>query len=178
MKNFQEINSLRHCNMIHLNIYEPLTDYIYRTLADRNWRKKDYKITTLEGHTNSVSAVALLGDKILSSSWDKTLKLWDWQNNQCVKTFVGHSADVQCLQTDGNVIVSGGSDTLLKVVNRKFYKPHIMEVWNVQSALELHSYRAHKATVKGLHFQHYHLASCSEDKTVNLWYSMTLMSVE
>jgi len=37
-------------------------------------------LQTLEGHVNNISSVAIQGDKIVSGSWDKTIKIWSLNN--------------------------------------------------------------------------------------------------
>ena len=45
---------------------------------------------TLRGYTVSVSSVAILGpDRIVSGSYDNTIKIWN-TNGECLKTLEGH----------------------------------------------------------------------------------------
>lgn len=50
------------------------------------------------GHSGSVIALTLLdnGCRILSGSWDKTLKLWSGDGS-CLSTLTGHKNSVTCL---------------------------------------------------------------------------------
>ena len=49
-------------------------------------------IKTLRGHDHNVSSVAFLpsGDFIVSSSRDKSIKLWEVLTGYCIRTFTGH----------------------------------------------------------------------------------------
>merc|ERR550514_1254287 len=76
-------------------------------------------VRTLRGHKNVVRCTAVFpgGRRIVSASWDKTLKVWDVATGKCVATLEGHSNDVNCvaISPDGRRIVSGSDDETLKV---------------------------------------------------------------
>ncbi len=77
-------------------------------------------VATLQGHTNSIKCVTLLSDgRFVSSSDDKTLKIWDpgmKPGAQCVATLRGHTEWIRCvtLLLDGR-FVSGSFDNTLKI---------------------------------------------------------------
>jgi len=50
----------------------------------------------LHGHNHFVSDIAISSDGqfALSSSWDKTLRLWDLNTGLTTRKFVGHTGDV------------------------------------------------------------------------------------
>ena len=66
---------------------------------------------TLKGHAHSVLSVAFSpdGKRIVSGSWDHTLKVWDAQSGQETLTLKGHAGDVRSVafSPDGQRIVSG-----------------------------------------------------------------------
>ena len=53
--------------------------------------------------------------KIVSGSYDMTLKVWDLKSGECRNTLHGHTAAVICLQYDEERIVSGSADNTIKV---------------------------------------------------------------
>ena len=57
------------------------------------------------------------GSKIVSSSWDKTIKLWDVTFGKLLKTLEGHSSYVYsaCFSPDGSWIASGSFDRTIKL---------------------------------------------------------------
>ena len=74
---------------------------------------------SLCGHTDTVQALAVTADgKVISGSADKTLKVWNLDTGQCLKTLQGHTNVVAALTViaDGRV-VSGSHDGTLKVWN-------------------------------------------------------------
>lgn len=75
----------------------------------------------LTGHSHFVSDCVLSSDAqfALSSSWDKTLRLWNLSNGQSKYTFNGHSKDVLgvAFSADNTKIVSAGRDKEIKLWN-------------------------------------------------------------
>ena len=78
----------------------------------RRWWKGDGHKTrclrTLAGHLSCVQAVAVLeGDRIVSASDDKTLKVWSLTSGECLQTLTGHSDWVSAMAVlEGDRIVS------------------------------------------------------------------------
>jgi len=74
---------------------------------------------TLKGHAIWVTNVSFSPDgrRIVSGSFDKTLKVWDAQTGQETLTLRGHKGYVYdvSFNPDGKRIVSGGYDMTVKV---------------------------------------------------------------
>ena len=87
----------------------------------RRWWKGDGHKTrclrTLAGHLSWVCAVAVLeGDRIVSASNDKTLKVWSLTSGECLQTLTGHSGRVNAVAVlEGDRIVSASDDGTLRV---------------------------------------------------------------
>jgi WD40 repeat protein len=68
-------------------------------------------LKTLNGHSNYVRSVAYSpdGTKIISGSYDGTIKIWNANTGQCLKTLEGHSDRVLSVaySPDGTKIISG-----------------------------------------------------------------------
>lgn len=92
-------------------------------------------IGCLEGHNAAVNAVQICGREIVSASGDRHIKVWDWPNQMCSRTFLGHHKGIACVQYDGRRIVSGSSDNEVKVFDR-------------ETGLEVASLRAHGNLVR------------------------------
>ena len=71
----------------------------------------------LEGHTNWVSAVAVLGDgRVVSGGYDNTLRVWDVDTGVCERVLEGHTDAVFAVAVlGGGRVVSGSGDRTLRV---------------------------------------------------------------
>ena len=82
---------------------------------------KPYK--SLHGHNHFVSSLALNSDntKLVSGSWDKTIRLWDLESCKSEVIFKGHTKDVLSVgfSHDERLIFSGAMDNTLKYWNTK-----------------------------------------------------------
>ena len=80
------------------------------------WEGDSYKDL---GHSKSVRSVAVFpsGDRVVSGSFDKTLKLWDASTGECLATWKGHSDNVNSVAVfpSGDRVVSGSADKTLKL---------------------------------------------------------------
>ncbi|NJM87173.1 MAG: hypothetical protein HC847_08235 [Hydrococcus sp. RU_2_2] len=77
----------------------------------------------LKGHEDRVNAVAVSpdGQKIVSGSWDKTLRLWNPEGNPIEKPFRGHEGEITSVafSGDGKTIASGSGDGTVRLWNAK-----------------------------------------------------------
>jgi len=89
----------------------------------------------LEGHGAAVNAVQIHDREVVSASGDRSVKVWDWPTQTCMKTIVGHTKGIACVQYDGRRIVSGSSDNEVKVFDR-------------ESGVEVASLRSHSNLVR------------------------------
>ena len=118
-------------------------------------------VTTLEGHSSPVNSVAYssAGDRIVSASWDKTIRLWDAQTGAQLHTFQDDYV-VACaaFSPDGRTIISG-------------YRGGVLRLWDSRTGLSIASHSAHSSLVRSVAYSPdgRHAASGSSDKTVKLW---------
>ena len=84
--------------------------------------------STLSGHSNWVRAVAVFADgkRVMSGSYDGTVKIWDAETGEELRTLSGHSDWVNAVAVfaDGKRVVSGCWDGTVKI-------------WDVESGAEL-----------------------------------------
>ncbi|MGA9773037.1 MAG: caspase family protein [Blastocatellia bacterium] len=114
------------------------------------------------GHTYFVSSVAFSPDnKILASgSEDTTIKFWDVQTGQELRTLIGHKGSVSSVVflPDGKTLASGGDDNTIKL-------------WDVATGQELKTLSGHTDYISSVvcSADGRTLASGSGDKTIKLW---------
>ena len=75
----------------------------------------------LKGHHDNIWSIALNpdGTKIVSGSSDRTIKIWNSQTGECLKTLTGHNRPVLSVvfSPDGNTIASCGGHSIIKLWN-------------------------------------------------------------
>ena len=69
----------------------------------------------LPGHGRGITCLQYRGDHVVSSSSDKTIKVWSVPRKVCLRTLVGHTALVRCVRFDSTRIVSGSYDKTIRV---------------------------------------------------------------
>jgi WD40 repeat protein len=74
---------------------------------------------SLEGHSRFVCDLVFSPDGTIlaSASGDKTIRLWDAANRQCIRTLRGHTHSVYAISftSDGNFLASGSHDLTIRV---------------------------------------------------------------
>ena len=117
---------------------------------------------TLTGHTDTVVSCAFSpdGHRIVSTSGDHTLKLWDADTGAELRTLTGHTEGIWCgaFSPDGRRIVSAGHD-------------HTLKLWDADTGAELHTLTGHTKEVVGCAFSPdgRRIVSASGDHTLKLW---------
>ncbi len=78
-------------------------------------------LKTLEGHRDWCTFVSYNkeGNLIVSSSTDRSLKVWNVESGECIKTLKGHTNKVNSavFSSDGRFILSASSDKTIRVWN-------------------------------------------------------------
>jgi WD40 repeat protein len=119
-------------------------------------------IRILEGHTDSVYAVAVTpdGKHAISGSWDNTLRIWDIESGEEIQTLEGHTSEITAVAVtpDGKHAISGSKDNTLRV-------------WNIQSGEEIQTLEGHTNRVYAIAVtpDGKHAISGSEDNTLSVW---------
>ena len=72
---------------------------------------------SLKGHTQETLYLIELTNKRLGScSVDCTIKIWNYDNGECINTLEGHNDWVKCLiQLDENILLSCGDDGIITI---------------------------------------------------------------
>src|SRR6266702_2391580 len=117
---------------------------------------------TLRGHSDWIGRIAWSPDgKILASpSVDQTIRLWDAQTGQHLRTLEGHSNSVISVawSPDGKTLASGADDKTIRF-------------WDAQTGRTLRTLKGHSNRVNGIAWSPdgKTLASGADDKTIRLW---------
>ncbi len=100
------------------------------------------------------------GRLLVSSSDDKSVRLWNLDTGLAISTLTGHSQSVKSLafNPDGTILATGSDDQTVKL-------------WNLNTHQEICTFSGHSHAFKSVAFspQGNLLASGSWDKTIKLW---------
>lgn len=118
----------------------------------------------LTDHEDSVLSLVWRDDsKLLSSSLDREIKLWDVDKKKVLQTYSGHSRGVTTLRLlkDGKTLVSAGNDQSVRV-------------WNIDSGELVRSLNQHTKPVHALALRPSEgglrmVASAAGDRTIRFW---------
>lgn len=130
--------------------------YKDRFKVGTNWKYGRCSIKIFKGHTNGVMCLQFEDNILATGSYDATIKIWDTETGEELRTLRGHESGIRCLQLDDTKLISGSMDRSLKV-------------WNWRTGECIGTYTGHSAGVIGLHFDATILASGSVDKTIKIW---------
>ncbi len=118
--------------------------------------------TILQGHRGIVYAVAWDPSRyrLASAAGDKTVRIWDVENQKALRTLEGHEDKVLALAWDpsGRLLASASADTTIRL-------------WDVATGKEVAVLRGHEGWVDSVAWNPAgsQLASSSLDKTVRVW---------
>ncbi len=113
----------------------------------------------LEGHTDTVFAVALTDDgRAVSASSDHTLRVWDLTPGSKLHRLEGHTASVTAVAlTDDGRVVSASAD-------------HTLGVWGLENGSEIHRLEGHTDWVDAVALSgDGRVVSASADRTLRVW---------
>jgi TIR domain/WD domain, G-beta repeat len=147
---------------------EGLDQIVAETLSIRTAKQFLLK-HILRGHSKAVRGVALNADgkTVVSSSDDKTVKVWNLETGELVSTFNGSYAQIlfpnvvlaAATSYNGQISVSGGGDD------------KTVKVWNLETGELLRTFTGHNREVRGVAISAdgKTIVSGGDDETVKVW---------
>ncbi|KAJ5908800.1 E3 ubiquitin ligase complex SCF subunit sconB [Penicillium taxi] len=137
--------------------YRPWKEvYRDRFIVGLNWKHRRCSVKLFRGHTDSVMCLQFEDNILMTGSYDATVKIWDLETGDELRTLRGHTAGVRCLQFDDTKLITGSLDRSIRV-------------WNWRTGECISKYNGHSEAVIALHFDSTLLASASVDRTVKIW---------
>ncbi|KAG1142374.1 hypothetical protein G6F37_011571 [Rhizopus arrhizus] len=132
--------------------------YSERLRVERNWRNNRYQSRVLNGHTDGVMCVQFCDGSniVMTGSYDKTVRIWNLETCELIRTLTGHTRCVRALQFDEAKLVTGSMD-------------HTLKIWNWQSGKCIRTLEGHTGGILSLQFNSRLLASGSTDHSVRIW---------
>ncbi|KAJ4528072.1 hypothetical protein HRR83_000823 [Exophiala dermatitidis] len=130
--------------------------YKDRFKVGTNWKYGRCSIKILRGHSNGVMSLQFYDNILATGSYDATIKIWNLDTGEELRTLRGHAMGIRCLQFDDNKLISGSLDKTLKV-------------WNWRTGECIATYNGHTEGVIALHFDSSILVSGSVDHTARVW---------
>ena len=113
----------------------------------------------LTGHTSPVDSLEISFEGFLiSGSSDKSIKVWNIETGECLKTLTGHSGSVFSLAiSDEDLLISGSSDKTIKI-------------WDIKTGQCLETLTGHTDWVRSLAIsKEGKLISGADDRSIIIW---------
>ncbi|KAF2077822.1 hypothetical protein CYY_000867 [Polysphondylium violaceum] len=127
--------------------------------AQSNWKNGRFKCSVLQGHKENISSIIFNGSKIVSGSYDSTIKIWDYYTHECTDTLMNKTT-VTTMQFDhSNKKIITGS-------NQGF-----VNIWNLETQTLESSVKAHYGFIGCLKGNYNSSIFCtgSKDKEISVW---------
>jgi WD40 repeat protein len=154
----REYPSARCLSSVNMEILDDVIDAVKAAIGDI-W---SVCLQTLEGHNGRITSVAFSHDstRLASSSYDRTIKIWDASSGACLQTLEGHNDPVT------SVAFSHNSSRLASSSYNR-----IVKIWDASSGACMHMLEGHSRPVASVAFSHdsTRLASSSYDRTIKIW---------
>ncbi|KAI0015049.1 quinon protein alcohol dehydrogenase-like superfamily [Xylariomycetidae sp. FL0641] len=144
--------------------FRPWKDvYRDRYKVGSNWKYGRCTIKTFGGeHTNGVTCLQFDDNILATGSYDSTIKLWDIEKGEVIRTLQGHTMGIRALQFDDRMLVSGSLDGTVKI-------------WNWRTGACINTLN-HQGGVITVHMAGDYLASGSMDKSIKVFNFKTQQS--
>ena len=126
-------------------------------------------LRVLSEHTDCIASVAVLGNRIVSGSWDGTIRVWNLEDGTCLRTLSDHDSGVYSVYISGNRIVSG---------SRAGSRAGTVRVWDLETGTCLRTLSGHRHYILPVSVSRNRIVSGSWDGTVRMWDLEQLQSLD
>lgn len=117
-------------------------------------------IQTFNGHTDTVSSVEFSpdGSRIVSASWDNTVRIWDTETANNIKILKGKLSVDSASFIDSKKIVFASSDNAIRI-------------WDIEFGECIGKITGHTSTVNSFSLSPYgsYVVTASDDHTIRVW---------
>lgn len=131
--------------------------YSERFQLEKNWRNGVYLSKVFVGHTDTITCLKFNRKHLMLGLYDATVKIWNIDTGECIRTLSGHQKGVRSLAFDSQKLITGGLDSTVKV-------------WNYHNGDCISTYRGHDDAVTSVDFCDKTIVSGSADCTVKVWH--------
>ncbi|KAI8628772.1 quinon protein alcohol dehydrogenase-like superfamily [Xylariaceae sp. FL1651] len=136
--------------------------YRDRFKVGSNWQKGRCTIQRFSGHSNGVTCLQFDDNMLATGSYDATIKIWNIEKGEVIRTLQGHTMGIRALQFDDRVLVSGSLDGTVKI-------------WNWRTGACINTLN-HQGGVITVHMEGDYLASGSMDRSIKIFNFKTQQS--
>ncbi|KAH7729391.1 F-box domain containing protein [Aphelenchoides avenae] len=157
---FLDPSSLHKCMLVCRMWHELCNDTsLWKALCHR---PRDYRLCSPDAERRHLLLNTLAdGTVVWKRAFSERYRLWrNWHAGRCViRTFSGHDQGVSCVQFDAQRIVSGSTDSTIRI-------------WDIKTncgGVGQMTLTGHSATVRCLHLHNSRLASGSNDFSIKIW---------
>jgi WD40 repeat protein len=135
---------------------ESLSVYKRQAKIEHHIKTDKYHLQTFEGHADCIKCMTIRGDKLMTGSYDHTIKIWDLNTKQQLLTLKEHSLGVSCMLLWKDKLVSGGLDRRV-------------EIWDPDTGQELGMLTGHQHAILCMTTWNDQLITGSYDCTIKIW---------
>jgi F-box/WD-40 domain protein MET30 len=135
--------------------------YKARFRVGANWKYKRFADRKpLESHTNGVTCLQFRDNILATGSYDSSIKIWDIESGEVIRTLTGHTLGIRCLQFDDHQLASGSLDGSVKI-------------WDWRSGQLIKTLGGPTKGVVSVHFDGHYLCAGSMDCVIYVWNNIT-----
>ncbi|MBC7474579.1 MAG: WD40 repeat domain-containing protein [Candidatus Sericytochromatia bacterium] len=113
-------------------------------------------LKNIQAHNSDITSTVINENKLLSSSDDKTIKIWDLNSGDLLNTLIGHTGSIHALTIHNDKIISGANDKTIKI-------------WDLESGKLSCTILGHNNHIYSVIGYDDKFISSSLDRTIKIW---------